>query len=735
MDGSAAGVAFHPKPAGTRAGWRFRTSTVFQMEAVECGAASLAMILSHHGRVTPLEQLRINCGVSRDGSTAKNLLSAARTYGLKAQGWKKELDDLWDLRAPAILFWNFNHFVVLEGVGAKWCWLNDPAMGRRRVTWDEMDEGFSGIVLTFEPTPQFKPGGERPSVVRALRHRLAGSERALAFLVFCGLAMVVPGLVIPTFSRIFVDSVLIAHVDGWLRPLLIAMTMTLLLRVALAWIQQHYIRRLQTKLLVTNTTEFFEHVLHLPIEFFAQRYAGDIAMRIGINDEVALFISRRLASAVIDGVMIVFFALLMFANSVPLTLIGLAVVAIIVAVTRYAGTLQADGSNRLLQEQSKVSGVAMGGLTTIETLKATGGESDLFARWAGHVAKSVTISQRLERSAIIVSAIPSLLQQMTFVAILCVGGSFVMDGTMTMGALVAFQSLMASFLGPVMGLSALATDAQAMSGNLARLDDVLRYEVDARSLARAEDVVSAFAGERLRGEVELRNVTFGYSVLAPPLIENFSLHLTPGARVALVGASGSGKSTLAKLVSGLYTPWSGEILFDGRPIADWPATVLTSSVSVVDQDISMYEGTLRDNLTLWDRTVPEAEIVRAAKDALIHNEVTARPGGYMSGVHEGGTNFSGGQRQRLEIARALASEPRVLILDEATSALDPLTEQRIEQHLRRRGCTCIVVAHRLSTIRDADEIIVLAKGKVVQRGAHDALMRDEGGLYAQLARA
>ena len=705
------------------------------MEAVECGAASLAMIMAYHGLVVPLEQLRIQCGVSRDGSTAKNVLAAARKYGLRAMGWKKELDALWDLKGPAILFWNFNHFVVLEGVGAKGCWINDPATGRRRVTWEEVDTSFSGIVLTFEETPAFRRGGERPSVRRALQQRLGGSERALAFLVLCGLAMVGPGLVIPTFSRVFVDSVLIAHVDGWLRPLLIAMTMTLVLRLALGWLQQRYIRRLQTKLLVTTTTAFFEHVLHLPVEFFAQRYAGDIANRVGLNDQVALFISRRLATAAINGVLIVFFAGLMLSYSVPLTLIGIAVVAIIIAVTRYVGSIQADGSKRLIQEQGKVAGVAMGGLTTIETLKASGGETDLFARWAGYVAKTVTISQQLERSTIGLSAIPALLNQMAFITILCVGGSLVMRGAMTMGELVAFQSLMVSFLAPVSYLSTMATEAQSMAGNLARLDDVLRYDADAWSLAGEEDVVSAFAGERLRGEVELRNVTFGYSVLAPPLIENFSLHLMPGARVALVGGSGSGKSTLAKLISGLYPPWSGEILFDGQPLRTLPRTMFTSSVSVVDQDISMYQGTLRDNLTLWDRTVPESEVVHAAKDAMIHHEIAARPGGYGTGVQEGGTNFSGGQRQRLEIARALSNEPRVLILDEATSALDPLTEQRIEQHLRRRGCTCIVVAHRLSTIRDADEIIVLAKGKVVQRGTHDTLMADGDGTYARLARA
>lgn len=732
--GSDAPSTGYTPPAGRR-GWHVRTPTVFQMEAVECGAAALAMILSYHGRIVPLERLRIQCGVSRDGSTAKNILLAARKFGLAAQGWKKELDGLWELTNPSILFWNFNHFVVLEGVGPTGCWINDPGDGRRRVTWEEMDFSFSGIVLTFEPTTAFAPGGERQNAVRALRHRLSGSERALTFLVLCGLVMVFPGLVIPTFSRIFVDSVLVAHVEGWLRPLLIAMTMTMLLRFALGFLQQRYMRRLQTKLLVTNTTEFLDHVLHLPVEFFAQRYAGEISSRVAINDQVANFVSRRLAAAAINGLLVMFYGVLMLLYSVQLTVIGFVVVGIIIGVTRYVGSIQSDGSKRLLQEQGKLSGVAMGGLTTIETLKATGGETDLFARWAGYLAKTTTISQRLERSTIGLSAIPTVLNQMTFITILCVGGKLVMDGAMTMGTLVAFQSLMASFLAPVIALSSMSTEVQSMDGSLARLDDVLHYDVDPRSLSHDEDVVSAFAGERLRGEVELRNVTFGYSLLAPPLIENFNLHLKPGARLALVGGSGSGKSTLAKLISGLYPAWSGEILFDGKPLDALPRTTFTSSVSVVDQDISMYAGSLRDNLTLWDRTVPEADIVHAAKDAYIHQEIASRAGGYQSLVQEGGTNFSGGQRQRLEIARALTNEPRVLILDEATSALDPLTEQRIEQHLRRRGCTCIVVAHRLSTIRDADEIIVLHKGKVVQRGTHDALMAEEDGPYARLARA
>ncbi len=399
--------------------------------------------------------------------------------------------------------------MVLEGVSRHGAYINDPAMGRRSVTWDEVDTSFSGIVLTFELTPAFERGGDSPSVFGSLEKRLSGSQRAIAFIVLESLLMVFPGLVIPTFGRVFVDDVLVAHLDGWLAPLLIAMTITLVLRSLLNWIFQVYIQRLQTKLLVTSTTEFLEHVLHLPIEFFAQRYAGEISNRVGLNDQIALFITRKLAGAAINAAMVVFFAALMLLYSVPLTLIGLAVVAIILGVTRYVGGIQADGSKRLLQEQGKLSGVALGGLTTIETLKASGGETDLFARWAGYLAKTVTISQRLERQTITLSTVPALLNQLAFVTILCVGGSFVMKGSMTMGELVAFQSLMASFLAPVLALSSLSTEAQAMAGNLSRLDDVLRYEADEWSLPELGDVVSAFAGERLRGDVELRNVTFG----------------------------------------------------------------------------------------------------------------------------------------------------------------------------------------------------------------------------------
>jgi NHLM bacteriocin system ABC transporter peptidase/ATP-binding protein len=545
--------------------------------------------------------------------------------------------------------------------------------------------------------------------------------------------MVVPGLVVPIFSKIFVDEYLVQRLDGWLRPLLLAMTLTLLVRVLLGWLQQRYLLRLEAKLLLSNSAKFLSHVLRLPVEFFTQRYAGDVSSRVDYNDQIATFLSRQLATAFISAVLVVFYALIMFFFSVSLTLIGVGAVAIIVWVTVLVSRAQVDGNRRLMQERGKLVGVAMGGLTTIETLKATGGESDLFSRWAGYLAKVVSISQSLGIRTQVFIAIPPLLTQLTNVGVLAAGGLLVMRGQLSMGSLVAFQSLMASFMTPINNLVGMVSGLQTMEGNMNRLDDVLRYEQDPLTAPRRE--VDEATGAKLDGAVTLEEVTFGYSRLADPLIRDFHLHLDPGSRIALVGPSGSGKSTVAKVISGLYPQWSGDVLFDGKPQAEIPRECFTNSVAVVDQDIVMFEGTIRENLTLWDSTVPDEVLVQACIDAEIHDDITAREGGYDGPVAEGGVNFSGGQRQRLEIARALVQNPRILIMDEATSALDTVTEFRIDQNLRRRGCTCIIVAHRLSTIRDADEIIVLRFGEVIQRGTHEELMADPEGSYATLIQA
>jgi NHLM bacteriocin system ABC transporter peptidase/ATP-binding protein len=711
-----------------------RSPTVLQMEAVECGAAALAIVLARHGRWIPLEELRVACGVSRDGSKASNVVKAARTYGLVAKGFKKEPQALRSMILPAILHWNFNHFVVLDGFRKGRVYLNDPATGPRDVSEEELDQAFTGVVLTFEPGPEFRKSGEPPRLIPALRRRLAGSRAALAFVLLAGLALAVPTLVVPVFSKVFVDSVLLENRRDWLPPLLFGMGFAAVMVGLLTWIQQVYLLRLETRMAVGSSSRFLWHVLRLPTEFFSQRYAGDISSRVGINDRVAQLLSRDLATNALGAVMIVFFAAVLFQYDAVLTLVGIAVVSLNVAALRYVSRKRVDGNRRLVQDQGKLLGTAIGGLQTIETLKATGGESDLFARWAGYQAKVVNGRQELERYTQLLDTVPPLLSAVNTALILGIGGLRVMNGSLSLGGLVAFQLLMAAFIAPVTRLVSLGGRLQMVEGDMNRLDDVLRYRLDPASAASAGELPPAGSPVRLNGGLELRDISFGYSRLDPPLIESFSLHLKPGSRVALVGGSGSGKSTLSRLVTGLYPPWSGEILLDGRQRFEIPPGVLTGSLAAVDQNVFLFEGTVRENLTLWDATVPLPEVVAAAKDACIHEDIAARPGGYDSSVEEGGANWSGGQRQRLEIARALVGRPSILVLDEATSALDPTTESRIDQNLRRRGCTCLIVAHRLSTIRDADEIIVLEKGKVVQRGTHDELKGIEGP-YARLISA
>jgi ATP-binding cassette, subfamily C, bacterial len=711
---------------------RCRTPTVLQMEAVECGAAALGIVLGYYGRVVPLETLRTECGVSRDGSKATNVLRAARNYGLVAKGFKKELEEFGTVRLPAILFWNFNHFLVVDGYDRKWVFLNDPETGPRKVTWAEFDRAFTGVVLVCEPGPEFKPGGRPPSMVSALRRRLAGSEDGLWFLIFITAALVLPGLVVPTFTKIFVDNVLIGAMHDWVRPLVLGMIVALLIQGGLVYLQQLCLQRMEIKLSIVNSGKFFMHVLKLPVTFFQQRFAGEIGGRVELNDRVAQLLSGQLATNAVGLFLMLFYAFVMFQYDVVLTFVSIAIAAANLVVLKVISRRRRDMNLRLMQEQGKLVGATMAGLQIIETLKAGGTETHFFARWSGYQAKALNAMQSMGVTTQLLSVVPMTLAAVNTAIILGVGGLRVIDGYLSIGSLVAYQALMASFIRPVNELVSLGGALQEIEGGLTRLDDVLNNPAD----ERADVEVSAREKGRkmpvkLSGRLELRNVTFGYSPLEAPLIENFNLVLNPGERVAFVGPTGCGKSTISKLICGTYRPWSGEILFDGIPRDELPKHVITNSFAVVDQEIFLFEGPVRQNLTLWDATVPEQNILSACKDACIHEVIAARHNGYESLVLEGGRNFSGGQRQRLEIARALVNNPTVVLLDEATSALDPNTERQIDGNFRRRGCACVIIAHRLSTIRDCDQIVVLRDGKVEQAGTHDELVK-QGGLYADL---
>jgi NHLM bacteriocin system ABC transporter peptidase/ATP-binding protein len=710
------------------------------MEAAECGAIALGIVLEYHGSFVASSRLREECGVSRDGSRASDLLRVARHHGLEARGFRKEPVDLCQLQLPLIAHYEFNHFVVVEGFGKHEVNLNDPASGRRSISRSEFDASFTGVVLTFTPTAEFRPSGRRPRLLTSLARRLPGSWSALAFLALAGVGLALPSLLLPLFSKIFVDDILIGGTEHWLAALLLGMAATAIVRALLTSLGRSYLVALFTKLGVSTASEFLWHALRLPTRFYATRSPGALAECVKLNHHLSDILSSRLSTLLMDLSLVVFYAAFMLVLDPWLTLLGLSTLGLYALLTRAARRARADSSRELALHQSRLSGVVTDGLSMIETVKGTGGEGELFARWAGEHAKLGAAEQRAARREQLVTTAAAFLARANALFVLFLGALRVIDGHGTIGTLVAFQILMASFLRPVTNLAQAGATLEELRGGLERLDDVLEHPLDeqvARELAAAATGTCELGdarSERLSGDLELRQVSFGYLPFAPPLLERIDLHLAPGERVAVVGGTGSGKSTLAKLVAGLYEPRQGEILFDRERRSALSRDVLAASVAFVDQDVVLFEGTVRENLTLWDETLSEADIVQAAKDACIHDDITRLPGGYDARVVEGGFNFSGGQRQRLELARALVRQPALLVLDEATSALDVETELAVDRNLRRRGCSCLIVAHRLSTLRDCDEILVLERGRVVERGSQaDLLVR--AGAYHRLTAA
>lgn len=705
---------------------------MLQMEALECGAAALSMVLQYHGRRVPLEKLRAACGVSRNGTKASAIVKASAEFGLTAKSWNKEPNELSELPLPFIAFWNFNHYVVVEGFGKQKVYLNDPASGRRIVTDSDFENSFTGVALTFERNAAFQPGGTRERVFDLIRPRMSNTGFVLCYLVLVTVALLVPTLVVPILNKVFVDNVIVGGMAEWLMPLVLALALAGGIQALLAWLQLSSIIRLDTKLAIRMSSRLFWHILHLPTDFFAQRWANEIGARMELNETVSAFLSFELGQAVANFLMMSVCGLVLLEYDKVLAGIVVGMAFLNVPITKWAASVRKTGYQRLQQERSKLMAVAASGLQMIETLKATGGEAHFFSRWAGCQAKAINLDQKIETASQLVDAIPPFLLALTLALVLGIGGFRVIEGFLSMGMLVALYSMAATFNGPLNQLVSLPGKLQESEAQLLRLEDVMRYPVDRE--AKRKQSGPATHTWRLNGHLELRDISFGYSRLEPPLVSGLSLVVKPGQRVALVGASGSGKSTVAKLIVGLFEPWSGEILFDGKRRDEIPPEVLSNSVGMVDQDIFLFTGSIRENLTLWDPTFPESILLRAGADAQIHDDISARPRGYDFVVDEGGRNFSGGQRQRLEIARALVNNPRILVLDEATAALDPRVEHQVDDSLRRRGCTTVIIAHRLSTVRDCDEIIVLDRGVPVERGTHDELVRANGP-YSRLIHA
>ncbi len=710
---------------GRKPGARVKVPTVLQMEATECGAASLAMVLAHYGLWIPLEKLRSECGVNRDGSKASNVMRAAKARGCEVHGYRWEAENLREEQDyPLIIHWEFNHFLVLEGIRGDKVYLNDPAMGRRTVLWDEFVTSYTGIALTIRPGAEFKPAGHRYNVFKAVAEKLWQDKWGMTFLILLGLCMIVPGLAAPVFSQVFLDDILTGKHRDWMGNLCIAMTVSFLVSAVLTWLRAVLLTRWQRKLTLADSSTFFWHLLRLPMQFFHQRYAAEVAGRISMNEAVAGVLSGSAATAALDGFIALFFLLLLLQYNVLLTCIGIIFMVLNIAVLVLTRRHLTDLAMRIQQDAGKEYGASINGLTMIDSIKANGNEGDFFMKWAGYRAKVLNGMQETQLWMLSVTMLPTLLSGLNGALIMTFGGFSIMDGAMTAGMFVAFQHLMGSFQAPVGNLTGLYTSLQTTEMQMQRLNDVRRYEVD--DLNYPEEENQDLGKKRLSGELELKSLSFGYSPLEPPLLTDFNLHLKPGHWVAIVGSSGSGKSTVAKIITGLYEEWGGQVLLDGTPRRQVPRSVITTSLAAVDQDVFQITGTVGENIALFDHSLRQSDIVRAAKDACIHEDILQLEGGYDARVSEGGLNFSGGQRQRLEIARALAVNPSILVLDEATSALDPITEEQVLENIRHRGCACVIIAHRLSTIRDADEIIVLEHGQVAERGRHRDMVQHDG---------
>ncbi|MEM1483441.1 NHLP family bacteriocin export ABC transporter peptidase/permease/ATPase subunit [Oscillospiraceae bacterium PP1C4] len=706
-----------------------KVPVVMQLEALECGAASLCMVLAYYSKWVPLEQVRADCGVSRDGSKASNILKAARSYGLDAQGYRYEPEKLRENgRFPCIIHWNFNHFVVLDGFKGDKAYLNDPAKGAYSVSMEQFDKSFTGACIFFEPGESFVPDGRPKSTWSFIKKRMAGTGAAVAFVVLTTAITSLIGIINPAFSRIFMDRLLTGKNSEWLYPFLLGLSLMAAVSLVVAWVQAVYTLKLNGKLAIVANSSFLWHVLRMPMEFFSQRMAGDIAMRQSLNEGIANALISTFAPLVLQTGMMVFYLAAMLRYSVLLTAVGVASILINLVMARIISRKRVNVTRVQMRDAGKLAGSTVAGIEMIETIKASGAENGFFEKWAGYQAGVNTQTVKFANVNHYLGLVPTLTASLASTAVLMLGVYLTIQGQFTAGMILAFQGFLTGFTGPAQSLIGAGQIIQEMRTNMERIEDVMEYPIDV-NFDDSFDETAEYG--KLSGEVVMKDVTFGYSRLSAPLIEHFDLHLKPGSRVAFVGPSGCGKSTLSKLISGLYQPWGGEILFDGKPIRDINHSIFTGSVAVVDQDIILFEDTIMGNIKMWDSSIEDFEAILAARDASLHEDIMGRDGGYSYRLTEGGKDLSGGQRQRLEIARVLAQDPTIIIMDEATSALDAKTEFEVVNAIKNRGITCIVIAHRLSTIRDCDEIVVMEKGKVAERGTHDELYA-KGGIYTSL---
>ena len=701
-----------------------KVPVIMQLEALECGAASLTMILAYYNKWIPLEQVRVACGVSRDGSNAANVVKAAKHYGLDTRAYSMEPEELKENGTfPCIIHWNFNHFVVLDGFKGNRAYLNDPARGNVSVPMEQFDESFTGICMLFEPNEEFVPSGKPRSMIEFAAKRLKGTELAIFFTICTGMITALMGVISPAFSRVFIDRLMSGQNPEWLKTFLLLLVGFDIIQIIMSALTSIYSLRINGKMAAVGNATYMWKILNLPLNFFSQRMAGDIQSRQSSNAGIANTLINTFAPLLLNAVMMFFYLFVMLRYSPLLTVIGIGSLTINAVVSNLISKKRVNITRVSTRDSAKLASETVAGVEMIETIKASGAEDGFFSRWSGFQASVNAQQVKFTKLNVYLGAIPQFVSQMANSIVLVLGVYLVMNGAFTTGKIMAFQGFLASFMSPATTLVSAGQTLQEMRTQMERIDDVMEYPDD-DIMAPSSIADGDKSYRKLSGNIELKNVVFGYAPLADPLIKDFSVTIKPGQSLAIVGGSGCGKSTMSKLISGLYSPWEGEILFDGKPIKEIDAGVFRGSMAVVDQDIILFEDTISNNIRMWDESIEDFEVILAAKDAQILDDILSRPDGFSHKLTEGGKDFSGGQRQRLEIARTLAQDPTIVILDEATSALDAKTEYEVVKSICARGITCIVIAHRLSTIRSCDEIVLMERGEIIARGKHNDLMKN-----------
>lgn len=706
---------------------KIKTPTVIQMENAECGAAALAIILHYYGAQAPLEKLRKDCGIGREGSKAINIVRAAKLHGLHCESFEVgEVEDCYHIRVPCILYWGFNHFVVLEGLTVNKVYINDPACGRRVLSWEAFGQEFTGVVIGMVPTKSFQKIKKSNLLKTLIFEQLGQFNGFYTFILLSSLFLILPGIALPAFAKIFIDDILIKGNISWLAALILGLMGTAIIRNILTWFQLHAILKYKIKFLSSNSARLIWRILHLPILFFQQRYIGDICYRAGgyqrIGDIVSVKLTMAFINLLLASVYITFIFLFSWQIATIVSVLTFAIYCVYLMTKRKVR----DYTFQYLQLSGTLSGIETHTLQSVETIKACNEQDMFFDSWASKHAQTIDMQQKLMFVHQTANVFIKWFVGLANVLILAIGANMIIGGQLSAGSLIAIQTLSMSVFSPIMALFSFGQDIEAIKGDLNRIADISNYPIEQPRSCN----VSEESSSNKTNKLDFKGVEYSYGLYDPTILKHIDINVQRGEKVSLVGTSGSGKSTIAKLAVGLLTPTKGKVYLNDLELQGNNKGNLSNSIGYVDQEIFLFEGTLRENLCFWKGGIDDADMLLAIDEVGLF-DFFVQKGGLEFFITEGGSNLSQGQKQRVEIARALLYQPDMLILDEATSALDEAIERNLHEKISRKNIGVLTIAHRLSSVQNSDRIYVLDQGKIISVGTHTALL-DSCALYNRL---